>query len=93
MARASAAELLELASADLKAAYGWRLNMHVERVDITLRGHAMAVPQPGFRSNAGLQALRDADGAIVFAHADLSGFSVFEEAAWWGVAAADKARV
>jgi len=53
-----------------------------------LRGHAMAVPQPHFRANAGLQALREVDGPILFAHSDLSGFSVFEEAAWWGYRAA-----
>jgi hypothetical protein len=29
----------------------------------------------------------------VFAHADLSGFSVFEEAAWWGYRAAQKVMV
>ena len=57
-------------------------------MDITLRGHAMSVPTPNFRSNAGMQALREVDGSIVFAHADLSGFSVFEEAAWWGYRAA-----
>jgi hypothetical protein len=91
MQRASADELLALASADLQQAYGWRFRPHVERVDITLRGHAMAIPQPGFRANAGLAALRDADGPVLFAHADLSGFSVFEEAAWWGVKAAGKA--
>ena len=91
MLKASADELVTLASADLKEAYGWRFGMNVERVDITLRGHAMAAPLPGFRSNAGLKALREADGPILFAHADLSGFSVFEEAAWWGVSAARKA--
>jgi hypothetical protein len=53
-----------------------------------LRGHAMAVPWPHFRSNAGMKALREVDGPILFAHADLSGFSVFEEAAWWGYRAA-----
>jgi hypothetical protein len=63
----------------------------VERVEITLRGHAMAAPLPGFRDNAGLTSLREADGPILFAHADLSGFSVFEEAAWWGIRAAEKA--
>jgi hypothetical protein len=88
---ASADELVALASVDLKAAYGWKFAPCVERVDITLRGHAMAVPLPGFRSNAGLKALRESDGAILFAHADLSGFSVFEEAAWWGWRAAERA--
>ncbi len=88
---ASAEELVALASVDLKTAYGWRFAANVERVDITLRAHAMAAPLPGFRSNAGTKALREADGPILFAHADLSGFSVFEEAAWWGVVAARRA--
>lgn len=88
MDKASPEELLEAASIDLKSAYGWKLAPCVERVDITLRGHAMAAPLPGFRSNAGLKALRELDGPILFAHADLSGFSVFEEAAWWGYRAA-----
>ncbi|MBA5636697.1 NAD(P)-binding protein [Duganella sp. LX20W] len=85
---ASPEELLALASVDLKTAYGANFALCVERVDITLRGHAMAAPLPGFRANAGLQALREAEGPILFAHADLSGFSVFEEAAWWGDRAA-----
>ncbi len=91
--KASPEELLTLASADLKTAYGWKFAPCVERVDITLRGHAMAAPLPGFRSNAGLKALRELDGPILFAHADLSGFSVFEEAAWWGYRAAKLALV
>ena len=84
MMRASPAELLELASADLRAAYGWKLAACCERAEITLRGHAMAVPAPGYLSNPGLLALREADGRMLFAHSDLSGYSVFEEAAWWG---------
>jgi glycine/D-amino acid oxidase-like deaminating enzyme len=87
----SPAQLLELASSDLQQAYGWAFAPCVERVDITLRAHAMAVPQPGFRTNAGLAALRELDGPVLFAHADLSGLSVFEEAAWWGVRAAERA--
>lgn len=85
--------LLELAAQDLRAAYGMQFSRCVERADITLLPHAMCSPLPGFRSNAGLQALRAANGAdskILFAHADLSGFSVFEEAAWWGYQAALK---
>ena len=91
MMKATPQQLVELTSVDLKSAYGWKFNACVERVDITLRGHAMAAPFPGFRSNAGMKALREVDGPIVFAHADLSGFSVFEEAAWWGCEAARKA--
>lgn len=91
MQEAGPEELIELAGADLKAAYGWTLAANVERVDITLRAHAMAVPAPGFRSNAGIAALRAADGPVLFAHADLSGLSVFEEASWWGWRAAERA--
>jgi hypothetical protein len=86
---APADALLARASRDLKLAYGWRLGPCVESVEITVRGHAMASPAPGFLSNQGMRALRHARGAIQFAHADLSGYSVFEEAAWWGVRAAD----
>ena len=35
-------------------------------------------------ANPGLAALRETDGHLLFAHSDLSGYSVFEEAAWWG---------
>jgi hypothetical protein len=31
------------------------------------------------------------DGPVLFAHSDLSGFSVFEEASWWGYRAAQRA--
>jgi hypothetical protein len=91
MMSASADELVEAAGRDLQTAYGWAFAPCVERVELTLRGHAMAAPLPGFRGNAGTRALREADGPILFAHADLSGFSVFEEAAWWGIRAAGKA--
>ena len=48
----------------------------------------MASPAPGYLSQQGLQALRETDGKVLFAHADLSGYSIFEEAAWWGWRAA-----
>jgi len=88
--RASPEELFEEAVCDLRLAYGYRLNWHARALDITVRGHAMASPAPGFLSNQGLAALRTADGKVLFAHADLSSFSVFEEAAWWGCEAAAK---
>jgi hypothetical protein len=92
LASASADELLELAGFDLRAAYGelelWR---RTRAVEITVRGHGMATPVPGSLGNAGLAALRAADGPVLFAHSDLSGYSVFEEAVWWGEQAARKA--
>ena len=87
---ASPSEIGELAARELRTVYGWRFAPCVERVEITLRGHAMATPAPGTLANAGLSALRAADGAVLYAHSDLSGYSVFEEAAWWGWRAAEK---
>ncbi|SAI04702.1 Uncharacterized conserved protein [Bordetella ansorpii] len=88
LAKASPEELREHAAVDLLAAYGPEFWRHATALDITVRGHAMATPTPGFLSNEGLAALRQANGRVLFAHADLSGYSVFEEAAWWGVRAA-----
>jgi hypothetical protein len=88
--QASLTQLTRAASQDLRLAYGWRLPICVERVAITVRGHAMAIPAPGFLSTPGRLALRNAPGPIYFAHADLSGLSVFEEAAWWGRQAAQR---
>ena len=85
---ADVAELARVAARDLRLAYGWRLPLCVERVAITVRAHAMAVPGPGFLDNPGRRALREAGGPIFFAHSDLSGLSLFEEAAWWGYRAA-----
>lgn len=52
------------------------------RMDLTRYGHAMAVPVPGFRSSAALQAMRTARASmrLHFAHSDLAAYSVFEEA-------------
>ncbi len=56
------------------------LERHVARIDIMRWGHAMAVPRPGVHTQPALRHLARADGRIRFAHADLSGHSVFEEA-------------
>lgn len=88
--RASAAELYEAVASDLHQAYGSLFRWGNQAVEITVRGHAMASPAPGFLSHPTLLALRGADQKILFAHADLSGLSVFEEASWWGYQAALK---
>ncbi|MGI9024368.1 MAG: NAD(P)-binding protein [Burkholderiaceae bacterium] len=90
MARAAPAEIGALAAAELRDVYGWRFAPCVDRVEITLRGHAMASPTPGTLANPGLRNLRASDGRILYAHADLSGYSVFEEAAWWGWRTAER---
>ncbi len=54
------------------------------RVEVARYGHAMAVPIPGTRASAALAALRRPQSGmwrrVHFAHADLSGYSIFEEA-------------
>ena len=69
---------LERAHADIRAC--------VSHMDIMRFGHAMARPTPGFLSVKPPQV----DG-LYFANSDLSGFSIFEEAQYWGVRAADQA--
>ncbi|MFT7774280.1 flavin monoamine oxidase family protein [Roseateles sp.] len=58
------------------------------RADLCRFGHAMSIPTPGLRSSEALAALGRARGRVVFAHADLASYSVFEEAYTAGVAAA-----
>ncbi len=60
----------------------------VERIDLCRFGHAMSIPTPGLRGSATLAALNEARGRVVFAHSDLAGYSVFEEAYTAGVLAA-----
>ncbi|WP_373976070.1 twin-arginine translocation signal domain-containing protein [Chitinibacter sp. SCUT-21] len=91
---ASAAELYQTALADLGGVYGWdnpiTARRYIEQVEFTLRGHAMASPIVGFLSNVGTTALQQQSGRVLFAHSDLSGLSVFEEASWWGEVAAQQ---
>ena len=78
------------AAAEIEHMYGLQLRRHMVEARITVRGHAMAAPTPQYLNNTGLQALQNHTGRLCFAHSDLSGYSVFEEACWWGQAAAEK---
>ena len=49
------------------------------RIDITRYGHAMAIPAPGLLATLGAPQ-RVVAGRLAFAHADWSGYSIFEEA-------------
>ena len=62
----------------------------VERVDIMRMGHAMISPRAGFLTSPQRQAIADLDGPIQFANSDLSGISIFEEAQFRGVRAAER---
>ncbi len=63
----------------------------VTRVDVCRMGHAMIRPTPGFLSSAVRHQLRAAREGLFYAHSDLSGLSLFEEAQYRGVAAAELA--
>jgi monoamine oxidase len=72
------------------------LRIKAVRIEVARFGHAMAIPVPGMRTNAALQALqRTSSGMwrrLHFAHSDLSGYSIFEEAFTHGWRAAQAAR-
>lgn len=56
------------------------IHRRARAVQLMRWGHAMAIPRPGLQRHAALAALRTARGRVRFAHADLAGCSVFEEA-------------
>jgi glycine/D-amino acid oxidase-like deaminating enzyme len=63
----------------------------VSRIDVMRMGHAMARPVPGFLGSAARRRFASGPGPIYYANSDLSGFSIFEEAQYRGVTAADRA--
>jgi glycine/D-amino acid oxidase-like deaminating enzyme len=65
----------------------------VSRIDVMRMGHAMVRPAVGAifsEERRALQHPKPGDG-LLFANSDLSGISIFEEAQYWGVTAADRA--
>jgi glycine/D-amino acid oxidase-like deaminating enzyme len=62
----------------------------VSRVDVMRMGHAMVRPTVGAVFSQERQALKRPQGALVFAHSDVSGLSLFEEAQYRGVTAAER---
>ena len=56
------------------------IHRRARQVDLMRWGHAMAIPRPGVQRHPALMALRQQRGRVRFAHADLAGCSVFEEA-------------
>jgi len=68
------------------------IDRRVQRIELMRWGHAMAIPAPGVQRHPALQALRahghGSSSRLRFAHADLAGCSVFEEAFTAGIEAA-----
>jgi predicted NAD/FAD-dependent oxidoreductase len=60
------------------------LRLKALHIDVARWGHAMAIPVPGMRASAALAALQRPQAGmwrrLHFAHGDLSGYSIFEEA-------------
>lgn len=79
------AEWQSLIAADLLA-MNPELEGAIERIDVWRWGHAMVRPTVGLRAQAVPET-----GPVLRAHSDLSGLSLFEEAHYHGVLAAERA--
>lgn len=67
------------------------IRQQTTRLDLIRWGHAMVRPRTGFIWSQARQQLLQNQDRILFAHSDLSGYSVFEEANYHGVLAAEQA--
>ncbi len=75
---------------DLKMAHP-DIETQTESIDIHLLGHGMISPVPGFIfGDAKAQAAKPIGNRIFFAHSDLSGISIFEEAFHQGIDAVNQ---
>ena len=61
------------------------------RIDVWRWGHAMVRPTPGFLTDPARRAAQASPAPLLHAHSDLSGLSLFEEAHYRGVLAAERA--
>lgn len=77
---------LRLGLADLARPHP-ALARQCERADVWRWPHAMAIPAPGFLAQLPARQASP-HPRLRLAHSDLSGFSIFEEAQYWGVEAA-----
>ncbi len=66
------------------------LDACVTRIEAWRWGHAMVRPVPGFVFGAARRRAAEPRGAVHFAHTDLSGLPLFEEAHYHGVRAAEE---
>jgi hypothetical protein len=85
----SAADWRDIVLADLRPAH-FSFEKDVSQIEVLRWGHAMVRPSPGFVFGPHRQQAAQAAGPIHFAHSDLSGLPLFEEANWHGVRAAEE---
>jgi protoporphyrinogen oxidase len=90
LAAGNHADIADAVLADLARAHEG-LEEAVERIDVWKWGHAMVRPTPGTIWSATAGRLKAAEplGRLHFAHSDLSGLALFEEAQYHGVRAAE----
>jgi len=89
MLQASWAQVCQQVLQDLEKAHP-DLRAVCRRMDVMQLGHAMIRPLPGFITGAQRQLARHPREGLFFAHSDLSGLSLFEEASFQGVRAAQE---
>ncbi len=82
------ADWCDLVLQDLKRVHPG-IERSIRNIDIWLWGHGMIRPVPGFIWGETRQRMLERRGPIVFAHSDMSGISIFEEAFTRGTQAAD----
>jgi rhodanese-related sulfurtransferase len=68
------------------------LARHIQQLDVWLWGHGMIRPRPGYLWGAERQILLQNLPPIFYAHSDMSGMALFEEAYTRGVLAAEAVR-
>ncbi len=79
-----------LVMADMRAAHPG-ITEQARRLEVMRWGHAMVRPVPGFMWGPARFAAQESLGDVLhFAHSDLGGMALFEEANWFGVRAAEK---
>ncbi len=82
-------EWAEIALSDLQRAHP-DIRQLVERIDVMRWGHAMIQPRPGFVWGTARRKAQQPYRNIYFAHSDLSGLALFEEAFYRGNLAAEQ---
>ncbi|NVJ25801.1 MULTISPECIES: FAD-dependent oxidoreductase [Myxococcus] len=87
---ASYADWEALVMADMRPAHPGILQQ-AQRLEVQRWGHAMVRPTPGFMWGPERRAAQESVGRhLHFAHTDLGGLALFEEANWFGVKAAER---
>ncbi len=82
-------EAAELVVADLRRAHP-DVAQCIERLDVWRWGHAMIRPRPGFVFGRERRRAGEPLGDVHFAHTELSGLPLAEEAQWHGIRAAEE---